>query len=293
MRSPDRENVDVNNCHPLYVIPVVILLALSSAIYAQEGRWNKITVLHTANGVRFGILGGKRASPEPTLFMFAYTMESTLKRKDFSTVAHILGKHGYLCVSLDLPCHGRDTKQSEPPDRLSCWAERIEKGDNFVASFMPKLSAVLDFLVQEGFTDPHRVAACGASRGGFIALHFAANDPRVRCVFAFSPVTDLMALSEFAGVEGDSGALRLATSLALVNSAEKLAGRPIWMTIGDYDLRVSTDDTIAFSRRLVEVSIAKGKPANVELHVMTNLDHSVPPDAPEQAAAWILTKIGP
>jgi dienelactone hydrolase len=282
----------VKNLHMFCVIPVAILFVLSSKLYVQEAVENEITTLQTSTGVRFGLLGNKGPSPEPTLFMFGDTIEGTLTGEDFRAVAHVLGKKGYLSVSLDVPCHGMDAKASEPKDRLSCWRERLQSGDNFIASFMPKVSAVLDFLVEQGFTDPHRVGACGTSRGGFIALHFAASDPRVRCVFAFAPVTDLASLSEFAGFEGNPRSLRLTRSLALTNSAEKLAGLPIWLTIGNYDLRVSTDEAITFSRRVVEASIVANKPANLELHVMTNPDHSVPPNAAEAATIWVLKQMG-
>ena len=277
--------------HLIWIILASILLVHPSVGHTQEAADNKITILHTSTGVRFGILGKKPTSPEPTLFIFADTIENTLRREDFSLVAQILAKKGYLAVSLDLPCHGMDVKQGEPADGLSCWRVRLERNDNFVEDFMPRISAVLDFLVKEGYTNPRKVAACGASRGGFIALQFAAHDPRVKCVFAFAPVTNLLALKEFAGVEENPGALRLVLSLALANVAEKLTDRSIWLTIGDYDLRVSTDDAIAFTRRLVELSIMENRPPKVELHVMTNVDHSVPTHGAEDSAAWLLKEM--
>ena len=68
---------------------------------------------------------------------------------------------------------------------------------DFVAEFNNRLSKVLDHLIKQGISDPEKIAACGTSRGGFLALHAAIHDPRVKCVAGFAPVTDLSVLREF------------------------------------------------------------------------------------------------
>jgi dienelactone hydrolase len=263
----------------------------------------RITFLHTASGVRFGVLEQKAATPSPTLFVFASDIEGTLGSDDFNMVGHLLAQKGWLSVSLDLPCHGQNLLHGEAAGSLECWRKRLESGDNFMPGFMANITDVLDYLIQHGYTDVNRVAACGTSRGGFVALHFAAVESRVRAVAAFAPVTDLLALREFAGIEQDSpSVLRMVKSLALVNSAEKLAGRPIWICIGNYDQRVNTDYAIAFTRRVVEASVAEDKPANVEIRVLPpdgyqvrvhDNGHSIPvPAAHKEAAEWILARMG-
>ena len=69
---------------------------------------------------------------------------------------------------------------------------------NEVAEIVAKARAVLDLLVHQGIADPERVAACGTSRGGFLAYHFAASESRVKAVAGISPVTRLNALRELA-----------------------------------------------------------------------------------------------
>jgi dienelactone hydrolase len=119
---------------------------------------------------------------------------------------------------------------------------------------------VLDHLIAAGVADPERVAACGTSRGGFAALHFAAADPRVKCVAAFAPATDLGALSEFRG----AGDHPLAARLALQRRDDDLAGRAVWLVIGDRDERVGTDHVVSEPR-----------------------GHATPAGAAEQGAKWI------
>jgi dienelactone hydrolase len=243
-------------------------------------------ILHTPSAIRFGLLGEKGAAPAPTLFVFAQSVEGTLESEVYNKAGLILSGKGYLCVSLDLPCHGEDRKASEP-EGLSGWRARMEKGDNLVTGFTAKASAVLDFLIQQGCADPQKVAACGTSRGGFIALHFAAADSRVRCVAAFAPVTDLLTLREFAGMEDHA----TTKASSVINHAEKLAGRAVWVCIGNNDERVGTDNAIALARKVTAASLAQNKPANVELHVMPTIGHQIHATAHDEAAAWTLMQM--
>jgi dienelactone hydrolase len=170
---------------------------------------------------------------------------------------------------------------------LTGWATRLRKDENPVGAFTKQASAVLDYLIAEGYTDREKVAVCGTSRGGFMAVHFTAAEPRVRCVAAFAPVTELSALSEFAGMEKHAGTI----ALDLRRQADKLAGRPIWMCIGNLDERVDTDRAIAFSRAAVKASAEAQKRSLFELHVMTSVGHTIHPTAHDEAAAWVAAQL--
>ncbi|HLJ11527.1 MAG TPA: alpha/beta fold hydrolase, partial [Planctomycetaceae bacterium] len=156
--------------------------------------------LKTPGGVRFGVKGAKPSAPAPTLFVFATDFNTTLQSDDYNKVGRLLAKEGVLCVALDLPCHGQNVREGEPQG-LQGWAARLRNDDGFVAAFAKDVSSVLDYLIAEGFSDPKRIAACGTSRGGFMALQIAAAEPRMARVAAFAPVTDLRALSEFKELE--------------------------------------------------------------------------------------------
>lgn len=239
--------------------------------------------METPSGIRFGMLGTKGPAPAPTLFNFATTIEPTLGSPDYCKVASVLAAHGYVCVALDLPCH--------PGGGLAGWAEAIKKGEPIIPDFVSKVSQALDYLTQEGYTDPRRVAAAGTSRGGFIAMQVAAADPRIKCAVGFAPVTDLTDLTEFADQKQNPAA----TSLALMNAVDRLAGRSVWIAIGNNDARVNTDSAIAFARRLVAASAAKtdapAKPIDVELRVMPWPGHGAGPGAHEEAAAWLMARM--
>jgi CubicO group peptidase (beta-lactamase class C family)/dienelactone hydrolase len=241
-----------------------------------------LNILKTPSGVRFGMLGPKPGAPAPILFVFANEIRETLQNVSYNKIGMLLAPQGFVSVAIDLPCHGENVVPREPQG-LDGWAARLKNDKDPIPAVVKDASAVLNYLIAEGYADPSKVTACGTSRGGFSAIHFAAGEPRVRCVAAFAPVTDLLALREFQGM-GDHARTN---ELALGKLADKLAGRPVWMCIGNYDERVDTDRAIAFTREVVKASVEGKKPALIELHVTTSIGHTIHPTAHDEAAVWI------
>ncbi|MBN2456682.1 MAG: prolyl oligopeptidase family serine peptidase [Sedimentisphaerales bacterium] len=239
-----------------------------------------IKILKTQSDIRFGICPKRPKAPTPTLFIISATIEESLGEPYSRQCGNDLAKKGYLCASMDLPCHGKG-KRPDEPEGLSGWRHRLEKSEPFIEQFNEKMTQVLDYLITNGYTDPNRVAVCGTSRGGFIALHFAAQDGRVGALAAFAPVASLATLREFKGLEHQPAVI----ALDLAELADKLIARPVWLVIGDQDDRVDTDRAIAFARKVSGVSKEKTR---IELHVMPEpRGHTTPSGAPEQAAIWI------
>jgi dienelactone hydrolase len=249
-----------------------------------------LSIEQTESGERFGIWGSKPPRPAPTLFILAAGMEDTARQPIYFEVGRLLTREGYICVTLDPPCHGADARPGEPAG-LQGWAARLEKGEDPIASFNARARAVLDHLVKTGVTDPAHVAACGTSRGGFLAYHFAAVEPRVRAVAGFSPVTNLLALAEFANLKQHEPTKQL----GLVHHATKLADRAIWLSIGNNDARVDTDDAITFARKTSAAAIAaanpRGSAAPIELLVGSSVGHTIIADAHRLAAEWISRRL--
>ena len=112
-------------------------------------------------------------------------------------------------------------------------------------------------------------------------MHFAAHDARVRAAAGFAPVTDLAALSEFCEKQEHP----LVRKLSLKNQAEKLAGRPVWIIIGDVDERVGTHHALDVASRLSALAREKKVASNVELHVISEpRGHTTPKGASRIAA---------
>jgi dienelactone hydrolase len=247
-----------------------------------------LRVLQTPSGVPFGVFGAKPAAPAPTLLIFATAVADMDRNRIYSEAGRLLAKHGWLAVAIDPPCHGADQRPDEPP-QLAGWAHRVKAGQDLVGPYTRRCREVLDTLIAEGYTDAGQVATCGTSRGGFCALHFAAFEPRVRAVAAVSPVTNLLALSEFAGVTPEQ-----VRSINVPALSDRLAGRPIWLSIGNHDPRVSTEDCIAASRALAAAGrkrLGENGVAPVELVVGPSKGHSAIENAYGLAAEFLRKQV--
>ena len=257
---------------------------------ANADETREIQVRQTSDNVRYGLIGEVPSGnvPAPTLFVFAHGIEDMRRQLVYSEVSVILAKQGWISVVVDPPCHGEDLRAGEPP-QLDGWRHRIEHEDDFISAFNAKARSVLDVLIKDGVTDPERVAACGTSRGGFLAYHFAASDPRIKAAGGISPVTRLTALREFS----TTSQLEKAEQLAVARLASKLAGRAIWLSIGNNDERVNTDDAIAFTRAVVRAAAQPDKPnavIPVTLLVAPSQGHSNIDQAHELLATWLINQ---
>jgi len=244
------------------------------------------------SGRRFGIWGDKPAKPAPTILLFAADLKQFAEQAVYSDIGRPMEKQGWLVVALDSPCHGEDVKEGEAA-QLNGWPSRLEKQDDLVAPFVVRVKELIDHLVKEGYSDETRLAVAGTSRGGFLALHVAAAEPRFKAVAAFAPVTDLRALNEFKGHEE----LAAVDQVSAIHLADKLAGRPVWMNIGNYDERVSTDDALAFIQAVAKAGAKVRKNPTVALPIECILaesaGHSIPPNSHVPAAAFILKHVAP
>lgn len=238
----------------------------------------KIEKAKTANGVEYGLWGRRAGVKQPTLIVLGSAIDPVLGSAYFRQCGNQLSEaSGWLCVSIDLPCHGARTRPGESGG-LSGWRQRVEKGEDFVAPFNARLSSVLDHLIEKGIADPDRLAVCGTSRGGYLAIQFAVHDQRVQAAAGFAPVTDLRALSEFRGLDDNP----LAKKLSLENQAAALAGRRVWIGIGDQDQRVSTDRAIACARAMTAAKV------RTTFHLLPEpRGHTTPRGSAELAADWI------
>lgn len=247
----------------------------------------ELQIHETPSGVRYGLWGGEVALTAPLLIILSATIEESLGEDYFRQCGNALARdYNFLCVSIDLPAHGPQQRADERAG-LAGWRDRTDRQENFVAANNARLRAVLDHLIGTGQVDPARIAICGTSRGGFMALQYAASDPRVKCVAAFAPVTELAALREFRSAANNP----FVASLALVQRADALVTRPVWVAIGDRDERVDTDAAIRFVRAVTKSALARGLSPQVELRVVPEPQgHTTPRGSAAAAATWIVNQ---
>ena len=275
-------------------LALVVLPPLAGQTRKEVERPGPVKVMESPSGVRFALLGEVGERPAPTILVFGGATRAGLEGRS-GTMCWILARHGFLAVSLDSPCHGEDQRSGEPFG-LAGWRHRLEKGEEFLADFLKRTSSVLNHLIRQRVTDPERIVAYGPSRGGFLALHFAAVEPRIGTVVAFAPVTDLLALREFQGTRVKAAA----RSLDVMALAPKLAGRRIFIQMGHNDLRVGGRHAIDFALRLMELSPDHMKPMQgiwsgdaLKLVITPSENqngHTTYDGAHHDAAAWVLGK---
>jgi alpha-beta hydrolase superfamily lysophospholipase len=271
----------------LILMSACTLFAVSGQAQGEEANMANAKKMMTKGGTAFAMLPPQTSKPAPTLLLFSATVEESLTTEPYCRVGRLLHAQGWNVVSLDLPCHGADRRAGEPTE-LAGWAARIAKGEDIVAAFQKRVNDVVAHLVASGVADPARIAVAGTSRGGFLAFQAAAGNPHIRAVAAFAPVTDLIALREFAGQDKNP----LVQRLALVNTVDKLADRASWITIGDHDKRVGTDKAVAFAEALKQAAKKKKLEARVDLQVVPVPGHASLPEWHDQAAGWFQEILG-
>jgi dienelactone hydrolase len=247
----------------------------------------------TEDGVRFGFVGPRGPRPAPLMFMFGGERRGELEGEGSNLVGWLLAQHGFAQASLDIPCFGDDARPGEPAG-MSGWRARLEKGEPLFAAFQEQVRSVVGQLARDGTVDPERVGVCGVSRGGFVALHVGAAEPRMRFIAVFAPVTDLLALREFHGIADPAPA----RALDVMTLADKLRDRPLWISIADQDERVDSRHAIEFALHMMRISARHRMPMthfwsgdDIRLTVTPSEGangHSSYRGAHEDAAAWIL-----
>jgi dienelactone hydrolase len=259
---------------------------LSAAVLSFAQAPPAYRMMRTPEGVNFAVIGEKPTRPAPIVFLFGLSLQETVADAQFEEIEKPLRQAGAIFATVDSPSHGAEQPKDDPKP-LHDWRVRIERGDNFVEPFVRRVSRILDYLRDEGYADPTRVGAAGISRGGYLALQFAAAERRVRAVAAFAPVTNLLALREFAGAEDNA----LARSLSLLRFADRLAARPILITIGTTDYRVGTHESIIFFQRLLESAAAQGVSPGAQLRVVDSKGHHLEPEHYRAGAEWLSGKL--
>lgn len=224
-----------------------------------------ITLYHTGPALDHG--------PLPSLFYFALSGPDSLCLDPFNQPVQFLQGEMVRIFSMTLPGHENDLPAK---DAMKIWAEDI----NRVAVFLDQAQQAVDFAIAEQFADPNKLSTAGLSRGGFIAAHLAARDPRFRHLICFAPLTKLGKLKEFPDT---------ASSLDLIHLADALGDRHVKLFIGNEDTRVGTRECFEFAMELVAKK--KTRSAQVELFIYPSvgqMGHGTPPEIFKQGVSSLL-----
>lgn len=213
--------------------------------------------IRVGNGTLQGLLAEPedgRLGPDPALLLtFSSTRREALTVTPYDESAKIFVAAGHRALSFDLPEHGERVTPGREAGLVGMCQALLARQDPF-ERFVADGRATIDACLQHGLARPGRVFVCGVSRGGYCALRLAAADSRIGGVAGFAPVTDWRMLREFAHVKSRSDV----AALALDNNAVALAGRPVWLAIGNRDDRVGSECCTHFVLRLIEAEARLG-----------------------------------
>ncbi len=168
---------------------------------------------------------------------------------------------GHRALGFDLPNHG--PRVDTHGEGIAGWRNAWVAGEDRFAQFVEEASAALDRCIELGVAEPGRVVVYGISRGGYMAVRLLAADSRVASAAAIAPVTDWRDLTEFSADRGrdDVAVLRLS------RYASAIAGRRVFVVIGNSDKRVSTVSCCRFIAELMDANLRQGHDGSqVEFH---------------------------
>lgn len=218
----------------------------------------------------------------PAFFYFSLSGEDSLCLNPFNQPVRALEGLPLRTFSISLPYHDTHDKK----EVVEKWVQEIRAGHDIITPFIDHTIRVIQTLIDQNIIEEDKIAAGGLSRGGFIATHLAAREPRIKAVVGFAPLTMLRSTS-FVDVREHP----LAEALNLLHLQEKLYKTPIRYYISNRDEMVSTDFCFQVIREYTECSYAKGVRAPpFELVVSRPIGykgHGTPPQVFKDGAKYI------
>ncbi len=223
--------------------------------------------------------------PLPSIFYFALSAKDSLTKDPFNQPVQFLAEKPIRFFSLDIPAHENDRS---PHEALSSWAQDIEKGIDVLEPFFKQVLEALEYGISNNLIDPNRIGLAGLSRGGFLASHLAAREPRFKAIVEFAPLTNLANSKDLHTVAHHP----IVERLSLTPLTEKLADRKIRFYIGNKDTRVDTKSCVNLALLLIEKCTLRTP--HIELVIMPSIGqmgHGTSPETFRQGSEWLATAI--
>lgn len=276
-------------------LPAITRLALASllvAIASTAGAANSLeefSISRPSGDLTIAVL-----SPEPDqlaadpllLLNFSADRAASLPGGKYGSITQKFIDAGHRVASFDLPAHG--DRVDELGGSIKGLAALVVAGRTPFDVFVEDGKLAVDELIKRGFAKPGRVLLCGVSRAGYCVLRLAAVDDRIAATAALAPVTDWRVLREFDGVKDQPEV----AALALTNSADELAGKRIYVAIGNADTRVGTAACTAFILAVNEAERDQGITASALRYIIDDetVDHSLNSQRRKDGIQFLLTE---
>lgn len=233
----------------------IVTLILASVAAAATALTEEFTVTRAGESlvVRLQSPPPERLAPNPLLLLFFSTdRRASLPDGAYGAPGKRFLDEGHRVASFDLPAHG--DRVDRHGSGIAGLRARVVAGEKPFDTFVADGRAVIDECLRRGLATADRIVTCGVSRGGYCALRLAAAEPRIAAVAAFAPATDWRFVTEFAAVKDHPEV----AALALTHHAAALAGRRVYLAIGNHDRRAETNACTAFVLAIGEAEVRAG-----------------------------------
>lgn len=224
----------------------------------------------------------------PVLFYFALSGEESLTLDPYNQPITYLQDVPIRKISFTLPFHGPGYVNSQT---MHLWAEELQNHPEFLSLFYQRVLEAIHFLIEKKIVDPHHMAVAGLSRGGFIAAHVAALEPRIKTILGFAPLTSFNLMTEFK----DRDIPEPIQKMALIHLVDQLVNKEVRFYIGNRDRRVGTRGCFSFIEALTEACVEKGiRSAPVSLIIYPSIGHKghgTPPEIFADGASWVKARL--
>jgi esterase FrsA len=248
------------------------LLFASVAVAAIPTKTEEFTIDRPYGKLTVVIQTGEKLADDPLVLLnFSADRKSSLVEGRYGGIVRPFLEQGHRVVSFDLPSHG--DRVDECGSSIAGLAASVDAGKKPFDVFVEDGKLVMDELIKRGLAKPGRIMVCGVSRAGYCALRLAAADDRIAAATALAPCTDWSVVREFAAIKDKPEV----TALSLPNYADKLAGKRIYVAIGNADSRVGTDSCTRVILAVNEAERKRGlKTSGIRYHVADDsADHSL------------------
>ena len=240
------------------------MLSCISKEFALEVKGRKI------NSTMISPLDGSLAEDPILLLAAGGDRHTSLAIHPFCMQAEQFLEAGNRVLSFDMPNHGE--RVNSFGSEITGLRNAFVSGSDPFKMFVEEASAIIDYCIEHGFARPGRVAVCGTSRAGYMALRLMAEDNRVFAAAALAPVTDWCYLSEFSDEKDRADVKNLRLSLY----CKGLVGKPVFLAIGNHDERVSTASCCRFYLNLLDENAANGyDSSNIDFYCTDDIGHSL------------------
>lgn len=241
----------------------------------------------TRSGFEVQYIGPQlKTQPLPAVIYFALSASDSLLLDPFNQPVEYLKDETIRIFSVTIPGHENQLPKEKA---LEFWAKKVENNKSPLFHFFEEVKKALEEL--RPYFLEEKIALCGLSRGGFIALHLASQIPWIKTILAFAPLIRLDQVKEFSHLKTHP----IVKDLNIDFLIDHLIDKNIRIYIGNRDLRVGTEHSFHLITTLANAAYEKRvKNSSFEMTIGSSigyLGHGTSLETFQKGCQWLKTQL--